>query len=84
MNTLFRLCESLVFIDDFRQMWRELDETTTQRIAFEAEESTAAHVSSLLIFKPHNVIGFVVHIPQAKQQSEHFGYFVRIGMSKTA
>lgn len=84
MNTLFKLCESLVFVDDFRQIWRELDEATAQRIAAEAEEPPAAHVSSLSIFKPHNAIGFAVHIPQVKQQSEHFGYFLRISMSKTA
>jgi len=46
MNTLYRFSESLVFVDDFRKMWRKLDEPTTREIVTESEEITAAQVSS--------------------------------------
>src|SRR6266511_801628 len=46
MNTLYRFSESLIFVDDFRRMWRKLDERTTREIATEIEDTTAAHVSS--------------------------------------
>ncbi|KAJ2922727.1 hypothetical protein H1R20_g14365, partial [Candolleomyces eurysporus] len=42
MNTLFRLSESLKAVDNFRRMWRELDQSESNVIAKHAEESTAA------------------------------------------
>ena len=44
MNTLFRLSESLKAVDDFRRMWRKLDESESEVIAKHAEETTAAKV----------------------------------------
>jgi len=41
MNTLYRFSESLRAVDDFRQMWRNLDATETKVIAANVEKSTA-------------------------------------------
>ena len=47
MNTLFRFSESLAAVEDFRQMWRTLDEPSSQRIVSEAEKVTTVQVCSL-------------------------------------
>jgi ERO1-like protein beta len=47
MNTLFRFSESLASIEQFRKMWRELDQDESERIALETEKNTASHVSPL-------------------------------------
>ncbi|KAF9523998.1 endoplasmic reticulum Oxidoreductin 1-domain-containing protein [Crepidotus variabilis] len=46
MNTLFRFSESLHAVEKFREMWRDLDETTTEKLVTEAEESAAPHPRS--------------------------------------
>jgi len=41
INTLFRFSESLAAVEDFRQMWRELDASIAEKIVTETETSTA-------------------------------------------
>jgi len=44
INTLFRLSESLSAVEEFRRMWRALDEPSSQRIVSEIEDTTSAQV----------------------------------------
>ncbi|KDR75235.1 hypothetical protein GALMADRAFT_249218 [Galerina marginata CBS 339.88] len=43
LNTLFRFSESLYFVEDFRRMWRELDQSATEKILSQTETTTAHH-----------------------------------------
>lgn len=48
MNTLFRFSESLHAVEEFRRMWRALDQAEANKIVLKAEKATAEHVNILM------------------------------------
>jgi hypothetical protein len=48
INTLFRFSESLATVEEFRKMWRALDEPSSQRFVSETEDATGIQVWFLL------------------------------------
>ena len=63
MNTLYRFSESLKAVDDFRQMWRNLDADESHSLAAKAEAAATMVVRDVLCCQSlgHSDVFFVAH-----------------------